>query len=135
MFYLTIQIAFLLTIASFIGLAIGWFLCNKTVQSRRTLIPETSENPFDARFRLEQCHRDNATLRRDLKEAQELTEKLQTRIENSSQQDGDVLERLETYEIRVQALMEDLQMRDDTLAVLEHELEQIRAGGNSRNNA
>ena len=135
MFYLTIQIAFLLTIASFIGLAVGWFLCNKTAQSRRTLIPETSENPFDARFRLEQCHRDNATLRRDLKEAQELTEKLQTRIENSSQQDGDVLERLETYEIRVQALMDDLQMRDDTIAVLEHELEQIRDDGNSSNNA
>jgi len=42
-----------------------------------------------------------------------------------------VLERLETYEIRVQALLEDLQMRDDTIAVLENELEQMRAHGNN----
>ena len=135
MLYLTIQIAFLLTIASLIGLGIGWWLCNKTTQTRSTRMPETSDNPFDARFRLEQCHRDNATLRRDLKEAEERTEKLQARLENSSQQESDVLERLEMYEIRVQALMADLQMRDDTIAVLEHELEQIRDDGNSSNNA
>lgn len=135
MLYLTIQIAFLLTISSLIGLGIGWWLCNKTTQTRSTRMPETSDNPFDARFRLEQCHRDNATLRRDLKEAEERTEKLQARLENSSQQESDVLERLEMYEIRVQALMDDLQMRDDTIAVLEHELEQIRDDGNSSNNA
>ena len=108
MLYLTIQIAFLLTIASLIGLGIGWWLCNKTTQTRSTRMPETSDNPFDARFRLEQCHRDNATLRRDLKEAEERTEKLQARLENSSQQESDVLERLEMYEIRVQALMDVL---------------------------
>ena len=84
---------------------------------------------------LEQCHRDNATLRRDLKEAEERAEKLHTRMENSSHQDSDMLERLEMYEIRVQALMDDLQMRDDTIAVLEHELEQIRDGGTGSNNA
>jgi hypothetical protein len=135
MFYLTVQIAFLLTIATLIGLAVGWWVCNKTAQSRHALIPDTSDNPFDARFRLEQCHRDNAALRRDLKEAEERAEKFHTRIENSTHQDSDMLERLEMYEIRVQALMDDLQMRDDTIAVLEHELEQIRDGGTGSNNA
>jgi chromosome segregation ATPase len=130
MFYLTLQIAFLLTIAVLIGLALGWWVRSKTTQSH-SLTQETSDNPFDARFRLEQCHRDNAALRRDLKEAEERAEKLSTRMENSTQQDTDVLERLETYEIRLQALMEDLQMRDDTIAVLEHELEQIRDAGNN----
>ncbi len=130
MFYLTIQIAFLLTIAALIGLAVGWWVCGKMAHTRTQAL-EASDNPFDARFRLEQCHRDNANLRRELKETEERAEKLNARLDNSSQQDNDVLERLETYEIRVQALMEDLQMRDDTIAVLEHELEQIRYGGNN----
>ncbi|UOG92734.1 MAG: hypothetical protein L3K52_03150 [Candidatus Thiothrix sulfatifontis] len=130
MFYLTIQIALLLALAVVSGLAIGWWAGNKTAQSH-TLAPETVDDPFDARFRLEQCHRENATLRRDLKEAEERAEKLTARLENSTQPDDDVLERLETYEIRVQALLEDLQMRDDTIAVLENELEQMRAHGNN----
>ncbi|WGZ94569.1 MAG: hypothetical protein QJT81_00860 [Candidatus Thiothrix putei] len=125
MFYLTIQIAFLLTLAIFIGVAIGWWIANKLKQSP-ALPQETSDNPFDARFRLEQCHRENATLRRDLKETEERAEKLNARLDNSTQHDDDVLERLETYEIRLEALMEDLQMRDDTIAVLEQELEQLR---------
>lgn len=125
MFYLAIQIALLLTLAVLTGLAVGWWLRQK-VSTPPTLGRENEENPFDARFRLEQCHRDNATLRRELKEAEERAEKLTIRLENSSQQDSDVLEKLETYEIRVQALMEDLQMRDDTIAVLEHELEDLR---------
>lgn len=129
MFYLTLQIAFLLTIAVLAGLALGWWIRGKATQA---LMPgkDSGENPFDARFRLEQCHRDNATLRRELKEAEDRAEKLNTRLEHSSQQDSDVLERLETYEIRLQALMEDLQMRDDTIAVLEHELEGLRLDGN-----
>lgn len=131
MFYLTIQIAFLLTLAIFIGVAIGWWVANKIKQSP-TLPQETSDNPFDARFRLEQCHRENATLRRDLKETEERAEKLNVRLDNSTQHDDNVLERLETYEIRLEALMEDLQMRDDTIAVLEQELEQLR---DQRNNA
>ncbi|SDZ93358.1 hypothetical protein SAMN05660964_00555 [Thiothrix caldifontis] len=131
MFYLTIQIAFLLTLAIFIGVAIGWWVANKIKQSP-TLPQETSDNPFDARFRLEQCHRENATLRRDLKETEERAEKLNARLDNSTQHDDNVLERLETYEIRLEALMEDLQMRDDTIAVLEQELEQLR---DQRNNA
>jgi chromosome segregation ATPase len=134
MFYLTAQIAFLLTIASLIGLAVGWWVRNKITQLRPTLSTDAAENPFDARFRLEQCHRDNATLRRDLKETEERAEKLQTRIDNGTQQDGDMLERLEMYEIRVQALMDDLQMRDDTIAVLENELEQLRDQIPSSNN-
>lgn len=130
MFYLTVQIAFLLVLAVICGIAIGWWVNHKMVQSR-SLIQETAENPFDARFRLEQCHRDNATLRRDLKDAEERVEKLTARLENSTQPDDDVLERLEAYEIRVQALLEDLQMRDDTLAALENELEQWRKQGNN----
>lgn len=129
MFYLTLQIAFLLAVAVVIGLAMGWWVRGKVLQPS---LPgnDLGENPFDARFRLEQCHRDNAALRRDLKETEERAEKLNARLEHGSKQDSDVLERLETYEIRVQALMEDLQMRDDTIAVLEQELEEFRINNN-----
>ena len=106
MFYLILQIAFILAIATLAGLGAGWWLRGKTGDVTSAL-REPPEDPFDARFRLEQCHRDNATLRREL--------------------NADVLERLEAYEIRVQALMEDLQMRDDTIAVLERELEEARS--------
>ena len=126
MFYLILQIAFILAVATLAGLGVGWWLRGKTGEVTSAL-RDTPEDPFDARFRLEQCHRDNSTLRRDLKEAEELAEKLQHRLENTSSSDADVLERLEAYEIRVQALMEDLQMRDDTIAVLERELEEARS--------
>lgn len=131
MFYLTIQIAFLLAIAVLAGLGIGWWLHGKMSQSQGLGKELPGENPFDARFRLEQCHRDNATLRRELKEAEDRADKLNIRLENLSQHDTDVLERLETDEIRIQALMEDLQMRDDTIAVLEQELEEMRQHGNN----
>lgn len=132
MFYLALQIAFLLTIAVATGLGMGWWLRSKMAQSPAPGKELPGENnPFDARLRLEQCHRDNATLRRELKEAEERAEKFNLRMENISQHDSDVLERLETYEIRVQALMEDLQMRDDTIAVLEQELEETRQRTNN----
>ncbi|MEN9501905.1 MAG: hypothetical protein RI964_1190 [Pseudomonadota bacterium] len=126
MFYLILQIAFILALATLTGLGAGWWLRGKTGEVTSSIRETAPEDPFDARFRLEQCHRDNATLRRDLKESEELAEKLQHRLENTSSSDADVLERLEAYETRVQALMEDLQMRDDTIAVLERELEEAR---------
>lgn len=125
MLYLILQISFIALLAVLIGIAVGWWGRNKA--GKAMLLPnECPEDPFDARFRLEQCHRDNAAIRRDLKETEERAEKLQARLDNAADTESDVLERLETYEIRVQALMEDLQMRDDTIAVLEKELEDMR---------
>lgn len=126
MFYLITQIVFFLIIAVLTGMAIGWWLHSKTQPSKLPFDNDLSEDPFDARFRLEQCHRDNATLRRDLKESEEQLEKLQHRLEHTEHTDDDVLERLETSEIRVQALLEDLQSRDDTIAILERELKDLR---------
>lgn len=127
MIYLIIQIAFILGVALLAGLAIGWWGHGK-ITTTQPALREVADDPFDARFRLEQCHRDNAALRRDLKDTEERVEKLQARLANAETSDGDVLEQLEIYKIRVQALMEDLQMRDDTVAVLERELEVSRAG-------
>jgi septal ring factor EnvC (AmiA/AmiB activator) len=125
MLYLILQISFIASLAVLIGIMVGWW--GRSKAGKAMLLPhESPEDPFDARFRLEQCHRDNAALRRDLKDAEERAEKLQARLDNTANTESDVLERLETYEIRLQALMEDLQMRDDTIAVLEKELEELR---------
>lgn len=41
--------------------------------------------------------------------------------------EGDMVGRLQAAEVRVQALLDDLQVRDDTIAVLEKELDALRA--------
>lgn len=128
MFYLITQIAVIVAIAVVAGLMIGWWTRGKLPGGASGILSvKTLQNdPFDARFRLEQCHRDNSALRRELKEAESKVEKFQARIDNADNSDSDMLERLETAEIRSHALLEDLQLRDDTIAALERELESLR---------
>ncbi|MBU0654143.1 MAG: hypothetical protein KJ914_03310 [Gammaproteobacteria bacterium] len=129
MIYLILQIAFILGLAAVAGVGVGWWVRGRAAGGGGGArgVRELPDNPFDARFRLEQCHRDNSALRRELKEVEERAEKLQARFETAEQMDDDVMERLESAEIRVQALMEDLQMRDDTIEALERELEALRS--------
>jgi chromosome segregation ATPase len=127
MFYLVSQIALILVIAVLAGLAVGWWVRGWLPTGGSFAVKTLPDDPFDARFRLEQCHRDNSALRRDLKEAEAQVEKLKGRLENAETSDGDVQERLEIAEVRVQALLEDLQLRDDTVAALEQELLLLRS--------
>lgn len=85
---------------------------------------ESETDPFGARSRLEQCHRDNAALRRDLRETEEQLEQMQKAKELT--REGDMVGRLQAAEVRTQALLDDLQVRDDTIAVLEKELDALR---------
>lgn len=126
MFYLASQMALLLLIAVIMGLLLGWW-------SRRSVADMVSDGEdeqgsrfFEARSRLEQCHRDNATLRREIQEANEQIKQLSARLTNASGDENDMMMRLEAAEARSEALTEDLQLRDDTIAVLERELEQLR---------
>ncbi len=128
MFYLITQIAVVVALAVLVGLMIGWWTRGKLPGGAAGILSAKNlpDDPFDARFRLEQCHRDNSILRRDLKEAESKLEKLQSRIDNTDHTNDDMLERMETAEIRMQALLDDLQVRDDTIAALERELESLR---------
>lgn len=56
----------------------------------------------------------------------ERADKLQSRLDHIENLDTTSLEQQEAYEIRIQALLEDLQLRDDTIAGLEHELAAYR---------
>lgn len=124
MLYLTGQILIIVGLAAFVGLALGWWSRGlmTDIHEENTLTGEV--DPFGARSRLEQCHRDNAEIRRELQDAQEQVKQLQQAADLA--QDKDMMDRLQTAESRVEALMEDLQSRDDTIAVLENELEKLR---------
>lgn len=127
MLYLTGQILLIVLFATFVGLALGWWSRGVMAEMHddNVLEKEGDADPFGARSRLEQCHRDNAALRRELKEAQELLAKYQ-QAEQLGDDLASVTARLQEAESRVSALMEDLQLRDDTIAVLENELEKLR---------
>mgnify|MGYP003453341326 CR=1 FL=1 len=125
MFYLIGQIAAVLITATISGILLGWWgrSFRQPVVSLDSL-PLTPD-PFEARSRLEQCHRDNANLRRDLKDAEDQINKFQARLQGTS--DTDLTARLHAAEERAAALLQDLQWRDDTIAALERELAIYRA--------
>ncbi|TXH77874.1 MAG: hypothetical protein E6Q85_02605 [Thiothrix sp.] len=126
MLYLIGQILVIVLVATFAGLGLGWWSRGLMADLRPPATKNEEESdPFGARSRLEQCHRDNAALRRDLRESQEQLEQAQKAKELS--REGDMVGRLQAAEVRVQALLEDLQVRDDTIAVLEKELDALRA--------
>lgn len=125
MLYLIGQITVSLVIATLGGILLGWW--GRSLRQPKlpiNALPLTTD-PFEARSRLEQCHRDNANLRRDLKEAEDHLAKLRSQLD-AVNSDTDLMMRLQTTEDRVSALLQDLQWRDDTIAALERELAQLR---------
>ena len=126
MLYLIGQILVIVLVATFAGLGLGWWSRGLMADLRPQATESESEtDPFGARSRLEQCHRDNAALRRDLRETAEQLEQMQKAKELT--REGDMVGRLQAAEVRAQALLDDLQVRDDTIAVLEKELDALRA--------
>jgi len=126
MFYLVSQVALLLLVAVVAGVLLGWWFHRVAVDVVAGDDEVHGSDFFDARSRLEQCHRDNATLRRELQDANGQIQQFSKRLDNASGDEQGTLARLEAAEAKAVALMEDLQLRDDTIAVLERELEQLR---------
>lgn len=127
MLYLTMQILLVIVVATLLGLFLGWWSRGlmADIQPEEGYTSAGEADPFGARSRLEQCHRDNAELRRDLKELEEQLEQME-RVENLGREESALLEQLQAAELRAEALMEDIQARDDTIAILEGELEKLR---------
>lgn len=128
MFYLTMQILLVVILATLLGLGLGWWSRGLMADIRKEESNTNSEeeiDPFAARARLEQCHNDNAGLRRDLKELEAQLENFE-RAKHLNQEDSDLLEQIKAAELRTEALMADIQQRDDTIAILESELEKLR---------
>ncbi|MEZ5536468.1 MAG: hypothetical protein R3F02_12680 [Thiolinea sp.] len=128
MLYLTMQILLVIVIATLLGLFLGWWSRGlmADMQAEDGYTGGEEIDPFGARSRLEQCHRDNAELRRDLKELEDQLEQME-RVESLAREENDLVEQLKAAELRAEALLEDIQARDDTIAILENELEQLRS--------
>lgn len=129
MFYLTVQILLIVILATLLGLGLGWWsrglMADIRNEENNTVNDENDIDPFAARSRLEQCHNDNARLRRELKELEEQLENFE-RAQDLNKEDNNLLEQIKSAELRAEALMTDIQERDDTIAILEGELEKLR---------
>lgn len=119
MVYLITQIALFLLLAVLMGLFIGWWFWARGEQP----VAESSNDieVIESKRRLDQCHRENAKLRREGKQYKDDLDRLNARI--AMDDDGDLAAKLDVANAKIQALMEDVQMREDTIAVLEKEIE------------
>ncbi len=120
MIYLALQMALYLILAALAGVGIGWWsnqLRNRS-HSVEPLIEE--EDVFAIKNRLDKCFDDNAKLRRDIKSNNSQSQK-RTQGDASVQNNSS-----DSLREKIEVLMDDLQLRDDTISVLERELEVAR---------
>ena len=124
MFFLILQMAFLLIISIFIGVTLGWWLnklkTKQAIANANPTIDATQGEQFALKSQLNKCFEDNSVLRRELKTAKETLEKAKTSKASASPQDVNLQE-------KINVLMDDLQLRDDTISALSKELEQLKS--------
>jgi septal ring factor EnvC (AmiA/AmiB activator) len=114
MIYLIAQIALFLLLAVLSGVLVGWWFWGRKQCIEQ---PDNSEEIIEGKRRLDQCHNKNAKLSRDLKQCRDDLDKLSHQIEVGDK--AELLCQLEDANAQIQALMEDVQMRDDMIIVLQ----------------
>lgn len=123
MFFLILQMAFLLIIALSIGVILGWWLSKlKTKQALVNATPTieaTRGEQFALKNQLNKCFDENATLRRELKSTKEDLAKGKVTKGGIKQPDDNLQEKFNV-------LMDDLQIRDDTISALNREIEKLK---------
>ena len=120
MLYLALQMAFLLVISALIGVVVGWWV-NRFKQKPVVEFDDTGrdEDLYALKNRLDKCFDDNAALRRDLKNKETQVASSDSQSENGDEKSHGALK------VELQALMDDLQLRDDTITALEKELNMV----------
>jgi len=113
MIYLIAQIAVFLLLAALMGVLLGWWFWGR----QQAELSDNSEELIEGKRRLERCHNKNAKLRRELKQCRDDLDKLSHQIEVGDK--TELLHQLEDANAQIQALMEDVQMRDDMIIVLQ----------------
>ncbi len=119
MIYLVLHMAIYLILAALAGVGIGWWF-NQMRNNSPAIEELDEEDVFAIKHRLDKCFDDNAKLRRELKSS---NHHLQQTAKNI---DSDNTSSPETLKEKIKVLMDDLQLRDDTISVLERELETTR---------
>lgn len=114
MIYLTMQIALFLLVAVVLGVFIGWiFLAAK----HEKVEPDQNEDLIASKRRLDQCHQENAKLRRASKQHKDELERINKQA--AIGEGNNLATELEAANAQIQALMEDVQVRDDMITALE----------------
>ncbi|MEE9351176.1 MAG: hypothetical protein V3U78_02855 [Thiotrichaceae bacterium] len=120
MIYLALQMALYLILAALAGVGIGWWSNQLRNRSHSVETSIEEEDVFAIKNRLDTCFDDNAKLRRELKSNKNQLQKHtkdKISVENSAS---------DSLREKIEVLMDDLQLRDDTISVLERELEVAR---------
>ncbi|HIO91599.1 MAG TPA: AtpZ/AtpI family protein [Leucothrix mucor] len=123
MFFLILQMAFLLIIAISIGVILGWWLnklkTKQAIANANPTLDATQGQQFALKNQLNKCFEDNSVLRRELKAAQESLESTSNSGKNTPPQDNNLQEKFNV-------LLDDLQIRDDTISTLTKELQRYK---------
>ena len=125
MFFLILQMGFLLVIALTVGVILGWWL-NK-LKSKQAIADATPSfdasqgEQFALKSQLNKCLDESAILRRDLKAAEDnLAKGIPNKKSGSNKEDSNNLKEKFTV------LMDDLQIRDDTISSLCLEIKKLK---------
>jgi len=97
-----------------IGVLIGWKFSGG---KQRVEEIDESEELIASKRRLDRCHRENSKLRRACKQQKDKLEQMSKKAELGS--DTEMAAQLEAANAQIQALMDDVQMRDDMITALE----------------
>lgn len=115
MLYLISQIALFLALAVILGVISGWWFWGRNAAVADPVLDE-DKALIDSKRRLDQCISENAKLRREGKRYKEDLDRLQ---KSEPADEHHLTEQLEAANAQIQALMDDVQMRDDMILALE----------------
>lgn len=129
--------AFLLLVSTLAGVIIGWWAKRVSQPNRKTNeemlasdAMQTQDEVYTLKHKLDKCFDENASLRRDIKTKQTQLNRLNARYEQSAENGDDSNNvALDALYDKVKALMDDLQLRDDTILALEKEIEAMKNKG------
>lgn len=120
MLFLILQMAFLLVLALFIGVILGWWLnklkTKQAIENANPTIEATQGKQFALKNQLDKCFDEKRALRLELKTAcDDLKKGNLTKKGDNTIQDNNLQE-------KINVLMDDLQLRDDTILALRKEI-------------
>lgn len=115
MTYLVIEIALFLLIAVVLGVLVGWWLGKRNKHVAPSY--DSDIEVLEGKRRLDRCHREKVVLRRERKQYKEELEKLNK--QKSMGDNDNLIATLDAANAQIQALMDDVQMRDDMITALE----------------
>ena len=123
MLFLILQMAFLLIIALSIGVLLGWWLnklkTKQAIANATPTIEATQGEQFALKNQLNKCFEEKIALNLELKSAREALNKGESNQTDDKKQDVNLKEKFNV-------LMDDLQIRDDTISCLCKEIKLLK---------